>query len=63
MKNEYRDMSNLDLMLEKKRLEERYEATKTKITSLFRDLEGMDKEYQKINTVLTERKTNNGNAG
>lgn len=54
-KRKISEMSNIDLSLYKKELENEFESTKIKIEKMLDELATMDDEYKKIETELNKR--------
>jgi hypothetical protein len=57
---EYKDcknLSNAELRLYQKALEDEYEVVKRKISDLFKTLDKMDIEYNKVNAELNQRRS------
>lgn len=55
-KNEYKDFTNNELILEQKRLEDKYENLKKIIKEKYEEMEKLDKEYIKIEKEINLRK-------
>ena len=52
-----KNMTNSELRLYQKSLEDEYEVVKAKISELFKELDTMDMAYNKIEAELNNRKT------
>lgn len=50
-------MTNSELRLYQKALEDEYEVVKAKISELFKELDTMDMAYNKVEAELNNRKT------
>ena len=55
MKEEYNNMSNSELKLKMKKLEDEYEAIKNKILTLVDRMGELDIEYDKANKIYQKR--------
>lgn len=51
-----RNMTNSELRLYQKALEDEYEVVKVKIAELFKELDAMDVTYNKVESELNNRK-------
>lgn len=52
-----KNMTNSELRLYQKALEDEYEVVKAKISELFKELDTMDMAYNKVESELNNRKT------
>lgn len=52
-----KNMTNSELRLYQKALEDEYEVVKAKISELFKELDTMDMAYNKVEAELNNRKT------
>lgn len=52
-----KNMTNSELRLYQKSLEDEYEVVKAKISELFKELDTMDMAYNKVEAELNNRKT------
>ena len=56
MNTDYKEYTNNELILEQKRLEDKYENIKKIIKEKYEELERLDKEYNKIKKEINMRK-------
>jgi hypothetical protein len=52
----YKDLSNSELQIEKRKLEDKYEVIKIEIKTKYEELEKLDREYNKIENEIKLRK-------